>query len=223
MNTTTTATFEGAKFERIHIHTHLISLKEDFDKIIQKYVLPEFKKGDVMAISEKVVSICQGKVVHISVVKPGLLARLLVKGVRKYEHDIGFSHPAKMQVAIWQVGELRMILAMIGGSITRLFGRHGDFWRIAGNHISEIDGFNPKAIPPFDEFAMLPPNEPDKFCNDIEAKYGIPTIIIDGNNINTEILGMSDSIKDKKELYRGILLDNPMGQGAELTPIILIR
>ena len=78
MNTTSVGTFEGAKFERIHIHTHLIALKEDFNKIIEQYVLPSFKKGDVMAISEKVVSISQGKVVHISVVKPGLLAKLLV-------------------------------------------------------------------------------------------------------------------------------------------------
>ena len=60
-----------------------------------------------------------------------------------------------MQVAIMQAGRTRVFFAMILGGITRLFGRRGDFYRLAGHRISEIDGFNPDAMPPFDEFAMI--------------------------------------------------------------------
>lgn len=214
---------DGQKYERIPVKTHLIHIKESIDPILEKLVKPHFKKEDWIAISEKFVTIAEGRVIHESTVNPGLLAKLIVKGVKKYPDDIGYSHPRKMQVAINQAGWFRVFFAMILGSFTRLLGRHGDFYRIAGHRISEIDGFNPAAIPPFNEFAMLGPADPPKTCQQIEDKYSIPTIIIDGNNINTEVLGMSKDVPISKELARKILLDNPMGQNDELTPIIIIR
>jgi hypothetical protein len=191
--------------------------------IIQKYVLSQHKKGDWIAISEKFVTISEGRVIHKSAVKPGLLAKLVVMGVKKYKDDIGYSSPYKMQVAIWQAGWWRVFFAMIIGGLTKLVGRHGDFYRIAGNRVSEIDGFNPHAMPPFNEFAMLGPSDPTRIANEVENQFGIPTVIIDGNNINVEVLGMSKSVPVSKEVARLILLDNPMGQDDELTPIVVIR
>ena len=78
-------------------------------------------------------------------------------------------------------------------------------------------------MPPYNEFAKIYPEDPDKTCSEIEGKYGIPCCIIDGNNINTRILGMSLSMPLSHEKARNILIDNPMGQGRELTPIILVR
>ncbi len=161
--------------------------------------------------------------IHESVVKASWLAKLLVKGVKKHKDDIGYSHPKKMQVAIMQAGYTRMFFAGLIGTITRLVGRHGDFWRIAGHRVSEIDGFNPDAIPPFNEFAMLGPADPTKTCQELEQRFHLPAVIIDGNNINVEVLGMSRGVPVTKELARKILLDNPMGQSDELTPIILVR
>ena len=59
-----------------------------------------------------------------------------------------------------QTGSARAAFAMVVGGITKIFGRHGDFYRIAGHRIAEIDGFNPETVPPFDEFAMLGPADP---------------------------------------------------------------
>jgi len=63
---------------------------------------------------------------QLDLVRPGLLARLLVKGVTKLKDDVGFSDPAKMQVAIMRAGWARMAFAMVVGGVTRLLGRHGD-------------------------------------------------------------------------------------------------
>lgn len=210
-------------YKRIPVKTHLISIKEPLDKIFENDVKPQIKPGDFIAISEKVVTISQGRVVHISVVKPTMLAKLLVKGVKKYENDIGYSLPSKMQVAIWQAGYFRTLFAAIIGTLSRLIGRHGDFYRLAGNRISEIDGFNPHAMPPFDEFAMIGPSEPDKYCQWVEDTFGIPTIVIDGNNINVEVLGMSKNVPVSKDQARLALIDNPMGQDDEMTPIMIVR
>ncbi|MFO0704404.1 MAG: F420-0--gamma-glutamyl ligase [Candidatus Andersenbacteria bacterium] len=221
--TTPNITIDGTTYDRFPIKTHLIHIKEDINPLLEKLVVPQAKPGDWIAISEKFVAIAQGRVIHESVVKASWLAKLLVKGVKKHKDDIGYSHPKKMQVAIMQAGYTRMFFAGLLGAVTRLFGRHGDFWRIAGHRVSEIDGFNPDAIPPFNEFAMLGPADPTKTCQEIEDRHHIPAVIIDGNNINVEVLGMSRGVPVTKELARKILLDNPMGQSDELTPIILVR
>lgn len=210
-------------YERIPVKTHLITFGEDLISIIKRYALPKLKQGDWLALSEKVVSVCQNNVRHISTVKVSKLARLLVKGVKKYPKDIGYSRPEKMQVAIDTAGAGRIIIAMILGALGKLFGIHGIFWIVAGHRISEIDGFNPDAMWPYTEYAVLPPKNPDKVCQEIEDKIGYPSAIIDGNNINVKVISHSRGLPVTKKICRLILLDNPMGQDDELTPIIIVR
>ena len=136
----------GHCYDRVLVHTHLIHIKEDLQPLLEEHVRPLLGEGDWVAMSEKVVAISEGRVVHHSVVRPGPLAKLIVKGTRKYENDVAFSDPRKMQVAIMQTGSTRAAFAMVVGGITKLFGRHGDFWRIAGHRIAEIDGFNPDTV-----------------------------------------------------------------------------
>jgi len=76
---------------------------------------------------------------------------------------------------------------------------------------------------PYTEYAILPPKNPKETCDNIEKNLNIKTIIIDGNNINTEIIAVSDGVKISNQILREILIDNPMGQDDELTPFILIR
>ena len=130
--------------------------------------MPKKQKGDWLAISEKVVSVCQNNVRHISTVKAGFLAKFIVKFVKKYPKDIGFSRAEKMQVAVETSGGARMVAAIISGAIGKAFWVNGIFWIVAGNRVSEIDGFNPDAMYPYTEYAILPPKDPEKICNQIE-------------------------------------------------------
>ncbi len=210
-------------FARAAIRTHLVHVKEPILDVLRTYVTPVFEPGDVLVLSEKFVAITQGRVIHRSLVRPGLLARVLVRGVTKLKDDVGFSDPAKMQVAIMRAGWGRMALAMIVGGITRLFGRHGDFYRVAGNRVSEIDGFNPHTVRPFNEFAMLGPEDPPRDAQAIEDATGWPVVIVDANNVNVEILGASRAVPVPVADVRLAVLDNPLGQGEEQTPIVLLR
>mgnify|MGYP000675110223 CR=1 FL=1 len=124
---------EGRTFERIAVRTRMVKFGDDLDALIKDYVTPLVRPGDWIALSEKVVSVCQNNVRHISTVKVGRLARLIVKGVKKYPEDIAWEHPAKMQVAIDMAGYPRMLTALVVGGLTRLVGIHGVFWRIAGH------------------------------------------------------------------------------------------
>jgi hypothetical protein len=216
-------TIDRHAYKRIPVRTHLIQFGEDLPALIQKYAGSEIVRGDWIAISEKVVSVCQNNVRHISTVKAGWLAKLIVRGVKKYPNDIGFSKPEKMQLAVELSGTPRMLLAMAIGVVGKLVGVRGLFWRIAGHRVSEIDGFNPDSMYPYTEYAALPPREPEKLCQEIESKLGLPAVIIDGNNINVEIIAKSTGVPVDARTARLILLDNPMGQDDEMTPFILVR
>lgn len=213
---------EGRTYERIGVRTRMVKFGDDLDALVREYVTPLAQPGDWIALSEKVVSVCQNNVRHISTVKVRWLARLIVKGVKKYPEDIAWEHPAKMQVAIDMAGYPRMLTALVVGGLTRLVGIHGVFWRIAGR-VSEIDGFNPRAMWPYTEYAILPPKDPDGLVQRIEDKLGLPNTIIDGNNIDVKIISCSRRLPVDARVARLVLLDNPMGQDEELTPIILVR
>ena len=116
------------------------------------------------------------------------------------------------------------VLAMVLGGLSRLvLRRRGDFWRIAGHRVSEIDGFNPATVKPFDEFAMLGPADPAAAATELSTHVGAPVTIVDANNINVEVLGSSVGFPVDASAVRATLRDNPMGQGDERTPIILVR
>ena len=216
-------TVQGVAWERVPVRTHLLHIKEPLAPVFERYVTPVARDGDWLAVSEKFVTIAQGRVIHRSVVRPGWLAKLIVRGVTKHPDDVGYSDPRKMQVAIMQAGWLRVFVAMVVGAATRVVGRRGDFYRLAGHRISEIDGFNPSTVKPFDEFAMLGPEDPDAAAAELAATVGHPVAIVDANNINVEVLGTSPGFPLDRATVRAVLLDNPLGQHDELTPIVVVR
>lgn len=218
--------YDGVIYHRYPVKTDLVNIGDSYIDMIEKYAKQFIQPGDLLAISEKVISICQKRVIHESEVQPGWLAKLICRFVTKYPDDVGFENPRKMQVAINEAGFLRMIFAVgIGGLAKYLFGKRGWFYIIAGNNINAIDGFNPIAIPPFNQYAMLAPAEPDKVCDEIADKFGVMCTIVDANNVNTEILGASRNISPtftRQDLQK-ILAGNPMGQEDEHTPMLLVR
>src|SRR4026209_991438 len=78
----------GKTYERIAMRTHMVKFDDDLDALVREYVLPIAQPGDWIALSEKVVSVAQNNVRHISDVKPRWLAKLIVKGVKKYPEEI---------------------------------------------------------------------------------------------------------------------------------------
>jgi hypothetical protein len=221
---TSTRVVNGRTYRRDPVKTHKVGIGEDLGGVIALYAAERITPQTTMCLSQKFVSICNGDVRHIDDVQDSWLARLIVKYVQKNDNgDIGYSHPKKMQVAIDEVGYPRMIAAVVGGGIGKfVLRRNGDFYRIAGHHISEIDGFNPDAMPPFDQYAMLPSKQPDAICQELAQRFGCAAYIIDGNNINVEVVGRSVNLPMSEAEAREVMLDNPMGQGDELTPVFLI-
>jgi hypothetical protein len=223
---------KGKKYERIPVETHFIELGEDLSEIIVKYAKPLVNVEDVLAVSCKIVSICTpGLTVHKDSVSITPLARLIVRFVKKWPNDIGYSSPRKMQVAINRVGYPRMIAALIGGTFMKLIGKPGYFYRLAGNQINAIDGFTVgyTSKPIFENYAFLPPRPEHgrNIANELSRAAGVPVAIMDGNNIENHVMGMSDSLKKKYsvEEWMEIMEGNPQGQedDGNNTPLVIVR
>lgn len=219
--------YKGIVYARYPVETPIVNIGDNLNEFIENYAQPYFKDGDIFCISSKIISITQNFVVHRSQIKISPLARLIVKFVKKWPNDYGYSLPEKMQVAINMVGYPRMILALIGGTIMKLIGKPGYFYRIAGHNINAIDGFIPTAMKPFNEYAFLPPVNADQIAEDLQNKYSVLTAIVDGNNVDNNIIGYSSKLKEKysKEDLMQILKGNPQGQDDDgnITPILIVR
>ena len=215
---------EDKKYTRYAIKTHYIQVgKDNYVDIITRYVLPLYKSGDIISISEKIISICQGRVVYKKDVKVSKLAIFLAKFVHITPAGDHIGIPHKMQVAIDLAGTFRVIIAAFVSAITRLFGIRGLFYSIAGSNIASIDGFETDGFLDYLDMAILPPANSDMVCNEIKEKTGVDCMIVDANDLGVEILGTSNKMPYTKKELKNIIRDNPAGQEDQSTPIILIR
>ncbi len=210
-------------FLRNAIETHYIQIGEDYIEVIKKYVSDIYEEGDIISISEKIIGLCQKRVVYKKDVKVSKLAKFLSKFAMKSDAGVGVDNPYKMQFAIMLNGRMKVIFAAIAGGFCKLFGKRGVFYKIVGPEISGLDGFYGDVFEDYAEFGIRIPENSTGVCNEIYEKTGIKCMIVDANDFNVEILGKADSIGYSEEELKGMIKDNPAGQAKTLTPLILIR
>lgn len=213
----------GKKFNRYAIKTHFVKIGENYIDIIEKYIKPIYKVGDFISISEKIISLCQKRVIYKKDMKVSFLAKFLSKFAMSSDAGIGVDSPYKMQVAINLCGRFKVIYAAILAGIGKLFGKKGIFYDIVGQEISGLDGFYGKVFPEYSEYGIRIPENSNEVCDEIYNKLGIKAMIVDANDFNVEILGKSNSLNYDDKTLAQIIKDNPAGQSKQLTPIILIR
>jgi len=215
----------GSKnYIRHAIKTHFVEAgMEQYIDIIKKYVAPLYKDGDILSISENMISLCQGRVITKEELKLGFWARFLSKGTYKSPYGFGIKNPYKMAMAIKIAGLPRVLIAAFCSVITKLLGKRGVFYKVVGHNVANIDGFNELAFTYYSDKGVLAPEAPNEVCKEIKEKLGIDSMIVDANDIGVEILGVSCEVPYDTDELRGMIIDNPAGQSTEMTPLILIR
>ena len=99
----------GKRYARHAISTHFVQVGESYIDLMTKYVLPHYQPGDIVSSSEKVLALCQGRVVTEDEVKPGFWATFLSRFVHQTEAGPGMGLPIKMQFAINVCGLPRVL------------------------------------------------------------------------------------------------------------------
>ena len=213
---------EGNEYERYPIKTHVITDADDICDVAEKYAKDVMTEGDILFISEKCVACTQKRAIPMDEIKPRPLAKLLCKFVYKSPYGIGLSIPQTMEMALRECGTMKILWAAFCSACGKLFGKRGIFYDIAGNKAKSIDGPCDSTIPPYNHCVVLGPVDPDKVAKQIKERIGFDTIIVDINDLDGEILGISDE-SVSRELYAKVLKDNPLGQSRQQTPMGIIR
>lgn len=214
---------DGEIYNRYAIKTHHVQLGENYVDLVKQYVLPVYKEGDMITISEKIISLCQKNVVYKKDMKVGFMAKFLSKFAMRSDAGVGVDNPYKMQFAINLCGPFKVLWAAIAGGICKLFGKKGVFYEIVGQEVSGLDGFYGNVFSDYAEFGIRIPDNSTGVCNEIFEATGVKCMIVDANDFNIEILGKADSIDIDDAELKGMIKDNPCGQAKTLTPMVLIR
>lgn len=213
----------GQEYIRHAVRTHFVAQGEDYLALIRRYVLPLYRPGDLLAISEKVIALCQGRVVREEDLRPGLLARLLVRFVRRTPAGPGVGNLYKMQFAIQSCGAARVVWAALRAGADKLRNVHGTFYRLTGREVAGLDGFYGEDIPEYAHIGIRIPAQPDRVCQRIYENTGISSFIVDANALNVELLGKAQVLTQPDAFLTALMRDNPAGQSRYLTPFVLIR
>lgn len=214
----------GESYQRLPIKTHVVMPNDNILTIIDQYVPEHLEDGDILFITEKIVAITQGRAYPIKDVKPRKLAYTLSKHVTKTPHGIGLGMPETMEMALRECGTPRILFAAGVSALGKIVGRKGDFYNVAGYKARSIDGPTNGTIPPYNEYVVLGPENPDEVAKEVK-KYlnkNIEVVIVDINDLGGNILGASSKLVDLNLMVK-ILKDNPLGQKSQSTPMGIIR
>jgi hypothetical protein len=209
--------------QKIPIKTHVVTYGDDIVEVVDRYSKPHRQERDVIIVSSKVVSICQGRTVSFDDIKVGFWANILWRFVTKPQYGIGaIGLPEKMQAAIDLVGLPRVLLAAVAAAVTRPFGIRGVFYRIAGHEVAEIDGSRILTFEPLIRVVVYGPEKGDEVASVIRDATGCETAVIDaGDYGNVDVLGRSPGVDTDWVVEN--CRDNPLGQTLEQTPVGLMR
>jgi len=219
---------DGQKYERWPVRTRIITMKDtDILPIIEEYVTPYLKPDDVLYVSEKALTITQGRIVSMSDIHPTPFARFLARNVGNYYgtsdfHGFGHGTTLAMQLFLEEAGYARIIFAAAVSAITRPLGIHGLFYRICGKRAKSIDCPMSFLILEYAHSAKLAPNHPSEAAKRIKEKIGHEVVILDANYRGAFSLGKSTG-SITEEFIGKLFSDNPLGQSDEMTPFAIVR
>ncbi len=212
---------QGRLYRRYVVKTHLVRPGERLDKTLAPYLADQLQSQDILVLGEKIVAISEGRAVLLSAVKPRRLAQMLSRHVRPLGYGLGLRRPETMEMAMREAGSLRIIMAAAAGALDRLTGRSGNFYRVAGRRVAAIDGPGPTTIPPYNQYIVLAPAHPEWVIQALHRRFGCHVAVVDVNDVGSEVLAASSEID--RRLVQHLMRDNPMGQGAQGTPVAVLR
>lgn len=213
----------GRKYLRHAIHTHFVQAGENYIDIFKEYVLPLYEPGDIISCSEKIIALCQNRIVRREDIKIGFWARLLSRFASHPTTGVGVGETIKMQYAINKAGLFKVLYASIASAVTKIFGKKGVFYEIVGQEVSGLDGFYDHVWKEYGDIGIEMPADPTGICNKVYNELGIQMMLVDANDLGQELLGKSDAISLSYSELLSLIKDNPAGQGRQCTPLILIR
>ncbi len=200
------------------IRTPLVKAGDDLPGLVARCVFGIAAANDVVCVSETAVAIAQGRSIRAEAIRPSRLARVLAARAGSYAT---VCQPESMQLVLENAGTLKVLAASAVAAAARVIGRQGDFYRILGSAIAEIDGYT-GTMPPYERHIVLGPKEPASAATAIAKACGAHACVVDANDLGkAKVLGASPRLA--VELVELCLQCNPAGNADEQTPIVILK
>lgn len=207
------------KADILPIRTHLLTHLDTPVSVVKRYVLPHAQPGDIVTLGESPIAIMQDRFRHPTDIKPGWVAKRICY---YFLPTSSLATACGMQSLVDISGPWRVLGAFLVGAVAKKFlGKPGVFYQLAGEQARLIDDVT-GTLPPYDQFIVLGPAEPQQVVDQIKQETGISAAIVDVNDLRkVKVLAASSDIS--LSLLEDALITNPAGNADEQTPIVLIR
>ena len=205
--------------EIIPVPTRILTSRDDIVEAVKEYGKGKYGPDDVICAAESVVAITQGMAKRCEEFKPGFLAKTLCHFFPSYGSISGWYC---MQALIDTESNAKVLWAFLVGAVTKLLGKKGVFYRMAGYQARLIDDVT-GTMPPYDKHIVYGPKEPFKVVKEMKEACGVyGAVIADVNDLKrAAIIGWTDGVDPDK--VSKILIDNPFGNASQKTPICIIK
>jgi hypothetical protein len=207
-----------ARIIALPVRTPLIKAGDDLPALVRACLAGMLCRSDIVCLAETAVAISQGRSIRAETIRPSRLARLLSKRAGSYAT---VNQPESMQLVLESAGTLRVLAAAAAGAAGRLVGRRGDFYRLLGSAVAEIDGYT-GTMPPYERHIVLGPKDPHIVAQTISQVCGAPVCIVDANDLGrAEVLAATPGVR--ADMVCKCLLQNPAGNSDQQTPVVILK
>lgn len=203
----------------LRVRTPILTESDDLFEVIETFVLPLARPGDIVAIAESPLAIMQGRYVDPQDLRPGWIARSMCL---LCPTKTTFGRPHGMQALIDEIGRLTFLRAMLIGQIAKRLKIRGAFYRACGEQSTLMDDIS-GTLPPYDNFLVKGPVRTQELVQAIRQRYGLEAAVVDISDItrNNTVLAHSEGT-DRATVLR-FMAGNPAGNGGERSPFVLLR
>ena len=209
---------QGDKSQVLAVPTHLLGVLDDVETVLRRYAEPHLQRGDILTIAESPLAVIQGRYHHPSQLQVSGLARQLC---RVFHPTSSLATACGLQSLIDLVGPARVLMAWLLGSLLKLVGSPGGFYRLAGEQARLIDDVT-GSTPPYDQTIVLGPKDSQQVVEQLAASLGHGVAVVDVNDLGrVKVLAASRGC-DLPLLERA-LKPNPAGNANERTPLVIVR
>lgn len=209
---------DGDRCRVLPLRTHLLGPLDRPEDVLRHYAGAVLLPGDIVTIAESPLAVMQGRYIHPSQIHPSGLARQLC---RVFHPTSSLATACGLQSLIDVVGPARVLTAWVLGTVMKLLGSPGGFYRLAGEQARLIDDVT-GSTPPYDQTIVLGPVNSERIVEELSRALGHGVAVVDVNDLGRVKVLAASSGCDLGLLDRA-LRPNPAGNANERTPLVVVR
>jgi asparagine synthase (glutamine-hydrolysing) len=214
----------GKTYKRHVVKIDYVPVNTSINGLVENYIIPIYKKGDILYISKTLVSICTSQVLYRFDIHVSNLAKNITKNISLIRNANNIVNTYAMQVAIYLIGIIKAMYASLLASFSsNSIEAREKFIKYAGQPVTLIGGLISDSFPEYENFAILPPVGATEICAEIRKKYGITCFIGAMDDSTFNLIACSRDMKISAEELKNIIKDNPLGEKTTSTPLCIIR